>query len=137
MVVDANLWISAALPQDLHHAVSQGWMTGNVGPYTPLELPALVLAEITGAIARRTSSTERARRALRDLRRLPMLHLVPLDHDLAHSAADLAATLRLRGADAVYVAVAQLFGVALVTLDREVAERARAVVRTVNPLEQS
>ncbi|CAA9315995.1 MAG: hypothetical protein AVDCRST_MAG93-5498, partial [uncultured Chloroflexia bacterium] len=40
------------------------------------------------------------------IRMLPNLILVPLDEDLANSAAQLAADLKLRGADAVYIALA-------------------------------
>lgn len=41
----------------------------------------------------------------------------------------------LRGADAVYVAVARRAGCTLVTLDREQRERAAPVVRTLTPAE--
>ena len=43
-------------------------------------------------------------------------------------AAEVAADLRLRGADAVYVAAARLLRVPLVTWDREQQQRAGAVV---------
>lgn len=63
------------------------------------------------------------------------IQFVPIDDGLAHEAAELAADRALRGADAVYVAVARRHGCALVTLDRLQRERAAAVVRTLTPAE--
>ena len=61
--------------------------------------------------------------------------IIPLDEVLARQAADVAAQHRLRGADAVYVAVALRFGSTLVTLDREQHDRAAAVLHTRYPVE--
>ncbi len=64
--------------------------------------------------------------------RLPVLHLVTLHRQLGISAAQLAADLHLRGADAVYVAIAEALSLPLVTWDREQLTRAagRIAVRT-------
>jgi predicted nucleic acid-binding protein len=43
--------------------------------------------------------------------------------------------MRLRGADAVYVALARRLGMPLVTWDAEQRERAKPVVRVVTPEE--
>lgn len=56
-----------------------------------------------------------------------------LDEALADRAADLAATARLRGADAVYAAVAQQYGTTLVTLDRRQLERLPPLVKIARP----
>jgi predicted nucleic acid-binding protein len=53
---------------------------------------------------------------------------VPVDHGLADAAAALAARLRLRGADATYVAVASRLGVPLVTWDDKQRQRAASLV---------
>jgi predicted nucleic acid-binding protein len=58
----------------------------------------------------------------------PELTMVNLDASLAQTAAEIAAHHRLRGSDAVYVAVARRFGAMLVTMDAEQQERAAAVV---------
>ena len=49
--------------------------------------------------------------------------LVDLDHQRARLTADVAADLRLRGADATYVAAAQELNLPLVSWDREQIER--------------
>ena len=60
---------------------------------------------------------------------LPHLTLVPLTTAVARQAADLAATHRLKGADAVYVAVARRYGTTLVSRDGE--QRARGAEAVV------
>lgn len=95
--------------------------------------PLQVLAEIAGAIARRTGQPELAEAAVNQIQRLPGLRLVPLDANLAKLAADLAGRHSLRGADAVYVATAQRLKVLRVTLDDEQLRRSRAVVTTLEP----
>jgi predicted nucleic acid-binding protein len=131
-VVDASVWVSRLLSRDSHHPESVRWFAGQDEAGTLLVGPSLVLAEVTGAIARRTGDVERARRSVALLTRLPTLRLAPVDESLAREAAELAARLRLRGADAGYVAVARKLDLPLVTWDAEQRERGGAaiVVRT-------
>ncbi|RME30683.1 PIN domain-containing protein [Candidatus Parcubacteria bacterium] len=63
----------------------------------------------------------------------PQLTLVTLDETLAEEAAEIAADRGLRGADAVYVAVARRHRCILISLDREQRERGAAVVPTQTP----
>ena len=69
------------------------------------------------------------------LQTLPLLTFIPLDDEFAQRAADLAADHSLRGADAVYAAVAQRNGTTLITLDDEHYQRAAAVIATRTPAE--
>lgn len=63
----------------------------------------------------------------------PQLVLYELDHRRAATAANIAALWALRGADAVYVATARDAGATLITLDREILERAVSVVPIQTP----
>jgi predicted nucleic acid-binding protein len=63
----------------------------------------------------------------------PNQSLVPLDSAVARRAIDLAARLRLRGAGAVYAAVAQQYGTTLITVDRQQLERLPPEVRVARP----
>jgi predicted nucleic acid-binding protein len=65
--------------------------------------------------------------------RLPGLRLVPVGAELGRQAARLAADLRLRGANAVYVAVAARLDIPLVTWDGEQLARAGGRVRVTTP----
>lgn len=63
------------------------------------------------------------------------MRLVSLTNRRARRAAELAAIYRLRGADAVYLAVAEEFGTTLVTWDGEMHTRGANVVTTMTPTE--
>lgn len=123
MVVDASVWVSAFLPADAHHVAVVAFLACLVERGEPVALPNLALAEIAGAIARRTDDAGLAAEALALVRRQALLSVVALDDSLGEAAALLAMNARLRGADAVYVALAARLNTALVTLDREVLER--------------
>lgn len=133
IVVDASVWVSRLIGSDANHTPSQAWLESYLAGGEPIVEPTLLLAEVAGAISRRTGRAELGRRALVDLLRLRPLQLLPLDVRLARSAAQLAADLRLHGSDAVYVATAYRVGVPLVTWNREQRERTRSVIITHTP----
>src|SRR5512139_2247686 len=84
--------------------------------------------KVAATISRVRGDAALARDLASALSRLPNLVLVNLDTTLARQAADAVARYRLRGSDAVYVAVALRFGTVLVTLDQEQHERLGTVV---------
>jgi len=132
-VVDASVWVSLFILSDVHHARTRAWFEATVANGTPIAAPAVVLAEIAGAVARRTGIPAEGDAAVRLTTAVPKVRLVNVDRRVASRAASLAAGLRLRGTDAVYVAVADLLGVPLVTWDAEQIERASGRVNTVQP----
>jgi predicted nucleic acid-binding protein len=71
--------------------------------------------------------------ALARLRSTPGLVLLDLNRERAERAAVLAARVEVKGADAVYAAVAIEREDVLVTWDREQRERSSPVARTVSP----
>ncbi len=84
-------------------------------------------------MARRLEDPEPGRRALRRLIDAAWLRVIVHDFPFAARAARLAADLRLRGADAVYVVAAHVLNIPLVTWDREQHERASTVVAVQAP----
>jgi predicted nucleic acid-binding protein len=132
-VVDASVWVARLVPQDLHHAASRRWIEACTARGGTLIAPLLLLAEVAGAVARRTGSAELAHRATDALLALPNLRLVALDARLGRESARLAAELGLKGADATYVAVAHLLGLPLVTWDRQQGARAGKRVTIYRP----
>jgi len=67
------------------------------------------------------------------MRKLWPRKVYSLDADLASNAEAIAQNLLLRGADAFYVALARHLGAALITLDREMLERAMPTVESLTP----
>ena len=133
VAVDASTWVRLLMPDDPRHAVTLQWLGGWVNNGGTIVAPTLLLAEVAGAVSRQTGQSRLGREALNNVLTNRAVRLVPMDASLAEAAAELAADLRLRGADAVYVAVARRFGVPLVTWDQEQLQRAGAVITTRTP----
>ncbi len=131
--VDASVHVSALNPAEADSADSRAFLAQVRQEHIPLFSPTLLLVEVAAAVARALGDDERAIKLMETLRGWPNQVLVPLDEALADQAATLAATARLRGADAVYAAVAQQYGTMLVTLDRQQLERLSPVVETARP----
>lgn len=132
-VVDAGVWVSRVVEEDVNHEASRLWLAGLVEEGATIAVPALLLAEVAGAIARRTGRPELALQALSLLQRLPNMRLVPIEAELAQLAGRFAADLGLRGADAVYVSLAHRLGVPLVTWDGEQRVRSTASIDLLTP----
>jgi predicted nucleic acid-binding protein len=133
MVVDASVIVSRLVPHDVHHEASHRWLARHVAGGGLVIAPALLLPEVAAAVSRRTGESRLARRALDAVLRVPGLRLVPVDETLARAAARLAGRLRVRGADAVYVAAAAVLRVPLVTWDVEQRDRAARLVEVLVP----
>lgn len=133
MVVDASVVVSRIVSGDVNHAASRAWLTRHVSDGGLLISPVLLLPEVAGAIARRIGGHRLARRAVETLLRMPALRLVPVDDVLARTAASLAGRLRLRGADAIYIAAAAMLRLPLVTWDVEQQARAAHVIEILAP----
>ena len=132
-VVDASVLVSYLHSDDLNHSASRSWFHKQVNGGQMLAAPILLLIEVGAAVARRTRSSALGHRAIYNLQRLPLFRLVPIDHRLGLSASQLAADLYLRGADAVYVALAFELTLPLVSWDNEQLERASSAIDVLKP----
>ena len=132
-VVDASVWVSRLVSGDVHHERCRDWFENQSAANDLLVSPVSMLAEVAGAISRRTGQASLASRAVALILALPNLRLVSVDPDLGRLAADLAAERALRGADALYVATASRLGLALVTLDQEQLERSAPFLTAISP----
>ena len=118
-VVDASVMVAVYYPQDRHHHVSAAWFNNHVLSGRDLVAPLLILTEIASGIARQSNNAALAYDAVQRFRAVPNLYLIPLDDTMAMRTVTIAADLQIRGADAVYVAVADYLHMRLVTWDAE------------------
>lgn len=125
--------VSRFLPEDAFHHASRTWLIDVTLAGMVIFAPTIVLAEVSGSIARRTDNEQLGYQIVQQIRQLPTLQLITVDDVLGQLAAQIASTYRLRGADAVYLAVAHRFQVPLVSWDREQLARAAALVTTYRP----
>ncbi len=122
IVVDASVWVARLVSEDVFYEPVKKWMSERLEAEDQFLAPSLLLAEVGGAISRRTSSSL-GLKAVEQLQNLPGLQLIEMEHSLIQEAAQLAAELGLRGADSVYVAVAARLDIPLVTLDVDQKEK--------------
>lgn len=131
--IDASIFGNALFVDEPGHVVSRDLLIAIQDADIPLVLPTLVLPEVAALVARRTGSPDNADRFVDTLRALPYVTWVSLTPGLAASAAAMASRQSLRGADAVYVAVALRYNTILVTRDQEQIERAPSSLRAMTP----
>ena len=134
-VVDASVWASRFLADDVHHLPSHAWLRDRVSAGDELAVPAIALPEVAAAVARRANSAEAGLSSVGAMEGLPTIRLVPVDHALARLATEMGARLRLRGMDSIYLALARFLNIPLVTWDKELQRRGAAVVEAVTPLD--
>jgi predicted nucleic acid-binding protein len=133
--VDASVFVNAFNPHEEGHEASLQILSAIQERGDPVIVPTLLVPEIAAAVARATDDTTGAFQYASAAAALPHLTLVSLTATVARQAADLAATHRLRGADAIYVAVARRYGTTIVSRDDEQRTRGAAVVGCQTPEE--
>lgn len=133
MIVDASIWVSSELDWELDYRISLDWLRRQARRHVPLIVPALALTEVAAAVARATGNPARGWEAVGAMRAIATFQMVSLNDLLMERATDVAARFRIRGADAVYVALADLRGLPLVTWDRETHERAARLITVLRP----
>jgi len=133
LTVDANVFVSASSLGDVFHTDSDDFLGRVQRSGRPLYCPSLLLPETASGIIRPTGNTIAAQVAVRSVETFPGMMLVTLTEQRAEQAAQIAISCRLRGADAIYVAVAQEFGTTLITWDAEMLTRGAQAVTVMTP----
>jgi len=133
--VDASVFVNAFSPHEEGHTASMAMLAAIQQAGDPIIVPTLVLPEIAAAVARATNDSIGALQYANATAAFPHLTIVSLTPATARQAAELAASHRLRGADAVYVAVARRYGTTLVSRDEEQRSRGSAAVTCQTPEE--
>lgn len=131
--IDASIHVNAVNPTEAGFSISQAFLRLLRQYHVPQVCPMLLLVEIAASVARALDDTGYAIRLAAMIRTWPDHVLVPLDGPLVERAVQIAAGARLRGADAVYAAVAEQYNATLVTLDRQQLERLPSIVRVLDP----
>jgi predicted nucleic acid-binding protein len=131
--IDASIFVSAARTDEAQHLTSLNFLDQLQAQELAIFCPALVLPECAAAITRQTKDIALAEQLITLIENFPGLNLIPLSLPLARRAAQIATAQQLRGADAVYVAVAEEFNAFLVAWDAEMLARGAAVISTTTP----
>jgi predicted nucleic acid-binding protein len=133
VVIDASVWAAFFLTMDVNYQASFTWIDKRTAAGGAIYEPAILLTEVAAAVSRRLGQAQRALRAASTIERFAYIHIVPMDSTLMQEATQIAATLSLRGADAIYVATAKLLNLPLLTWDGEQLTRPAGIIVTIQP----
>ncbi len=135
MVTDASFWVAIFVEDDAHYIEASECLERALELKQTCHAPALALAEVGGAIARKTGDRRAAEMAVQYLASQPWIAIHHGSESLSRGAARVAVECMLRGADATYVALAEHVGLPLITFDKELYQRAPPVARVLTPRE--
>lgn len=131
LTVDASVWVAAADPRDAFHAESETFLAAIEPQGLRVVVPAFTRIEVACALARKLQSPAQGRRLSEQVMALSVIVYVPVDDNLLQEAWRTGTDQRLRGADALYAATAQMSGAQLISWDNELVERAGAITPTI------
>lgn len=126
LVVDADVWVSAADPTDSHSASSRVFLQAVMRLRQPVVIPALAQLEVACALSRRLRSAAQGLSLAQQLHRSQLITYLDLDPLLA-AALELGTGALLRAADSLYVAAARSTDGLLISWDKELIQRAGAI----------
>jgi predicted nucleic acid-binding protein len=132
-VIDASVYVALINAHEREHGSSWTWFEQVNAVREPVVAPVILLAEVAAALGRGVGDLALAHRVVQQLLHSSLIELTPVTKALAERAAAIAADHRVRGCDAIYVALAERRGDQLVTLDRQQLERGGAVVAVRQP----
>jgi predicted nucleic acid-binding protein len=133
VTIDANVLVAASISTESHHPDSVALLTRLRQRGVEVICPSLVIAETVAAIARPTGDVALALQSIRLISRFPNITLLNLTQRRSRAAARLAANLKLRGADSVYVGAAVESAATLITWETQILQRAPVAVSTMTP----
>ncbi len=132
-VVDASVLISALISTDPHHQASKAWFDNVVHGGKHFSAPTIMLGEVAAAFSRGHGQPTLAIQIVQMLTAASYANLVPVSLPLAKRSAEIAAQHKIRGCDAVYVALAEALNEELISLDKQQRERAKAIITAREP----
>lgn len=133
LFIDASVLVAEQIEDQPDFADADAFFDHCVRHGVRLYAPAIVLAEVAGAVRRITGDSGLGDAAKMRLSHFPKLYLCQIDLDFAEAAARLAARCSLRGADAHYAALARELKCALITQDDELLKRCPPTMTACRP----
>ena len=132
-VIDASVYVALINAHEREHGSSWTWFEQAKAAREAVVAPVALLAEVAAALSRGVGDSVLAHQAVQQLLHSSLVELTPVTKALAERAAAVAVDHRVRGCDAIYVALAEQRGDQLVTLDRQQLERGGAVITARRP----
>lgn len=132
-VIDTSVYVALINQHEPGYQASWTWLNLVRAQNEQLVAPAILVPEAAAALSRGMGNRQLAHRVIDRLMRSRLIELFPVTITLAERTAEIAADYKIRGCDAVFVALAEQLGVELVTLDNEQLTRSTAVIAVRRP----
>lgn len=133
VVVNASVLVSQVSSREAYHVASSAWIAHYMADDGLLVEPEFVLIEVASAISRQTGQTKFAEQVAQTLQQSDAISLIALDDTLLQEGVRIAANLRLRAGDSIYVALARQLNIPLISWDKEQLQRASTLIETYTP----
>lgn len=132
LVLDASVAIASVRPHEPAFAAAHSRIMRCHAGDDVIVVPSFFVVEVSGALARRGIPKRDIEALLDNLTQSPH-QVVTVGPRAARSARTIAIASKLRGPDALYVWLAKREGIALCTLDQELAARGAQFARMIPP----
>jgi predicted nucleic acid-binding protein len=132
-VIDASVYVALINANEKAHDRSWRWFQAAIEREEEIHAPAIILPEVAAAISRGTGNPDLAQKTVDQLRDSRLITLQLVTRALAERAAEHALKYKIRGCDAVYIALADQLQTTLITLDEQQLARGCEVVGTFTP----
>jgi predicted nucleic acid-binding protein len=132
IVVDASVIVSKYLENERFHLKARRFFQRLIKSKEIILLPEIAFPEIASAISRGTGNPQYALDFCRELRLFSNFIFIPIDESISDLSVEIASKYFLKGADAIYVAVAYRYDVPLATFDEEQKKKASKIIKVVN-----
>lgn len=127
LVIDANVWVSAADATDSLSGRSRDFLSVVADQVHPIALPEFAGLEIACALSRRLRDAELGRALTDQMLRSPLITTYALNPSLLQHAFEVGTRDFLRAGDALYTALSATIEGELVSWDDELIQRSRAL----------
>ena len=128
-VVDASVWVSIFKKNDEFHEQAKNIIQKLISNHESICIPAIAFSEVAGVIKRTTQDSDTARYAVLYMKDMAPEILVNFG-ELEPIATKIAINYSVRGADAYYLAVAEITKSNLHTFDKQQKEAFEEIRKT-------
>mgnify|MGYP002682851701 CR=1 FL=1 len=135
IVIDTSVWISHLVVPDVHYAATNAWLDYIQTRQARFCVPSIFMAEVSGVLARIDAPDGFVAETIFQIDSSDQFVITPVTLGHAMRAADIARIAKIRGSDAVFVALAAFLEVPLVSWDKQQRERGALFCRTMTPVE--
>lgn len=135
IVIDTSVLLAGLLPIDMHFSETQPLLARVRTGQLLLDVPAHFPAEVAGVLSRIGESEQLINDTIALIGSRHPFTIHPISVHLGLLAANIARVAKIRGSDAVFLALALALDVPLVTWDNQQRDRGSLFCRTMTPLE--